>query len=272
MFERLSMPAGAGLDDGPVARGSRAAFLRKGIIAGGSLAGAAVLLDKGAVPAWAGDPGDGVPDVDVLNFALTLEYLEATFYTEALGGPGTTGVPGTSIHRSRRDHDDHHHHHAKAPFDRREISDARLFQSFDSRTRRSVYGNLKTIRDHEIAHVDFLRSALGSSAVGPCTFDFTGSLKSVASFIATAQVLENTGVMAYDGAIRYVDKGDYLQAGAQIATIEARHAAYLNLLERDSPFPDAFDMGKKPSEIIAAAKPFIVSCPPEVLALFGRLP
>jgi len=87
-------------------------------------------------------------------------------------------------------------------------------------------------------------------------------------------VLENTGVMAYDGAIRYVDTGDFLQAGAQIATVEARHAAYLNLLNRTSPFPDAFDMGKLPSQIIAAVKAtgFIVSCPPEVNALFGRLP
>ncbi len=78
--------------------------------------------------------------------------------------------------------------------------------------------------------------------------------------------------MAYDGAIRYVDAGDNLQAGAQIATVEARHAAYLNLINRESPFPSAFDQGKKPSEIFAAAKPFIVSCPPAVTALFGRLP
>jgi len=96
----------------------------------------------------------------------------------------------------------------------------------------------------------------------------------VGSFLETAQLLENTGVMAYDGAIRYVDAGANLQAGAQIATVEARHAAYLNLINRDSPFPDAFDMGKKPSEIVAAVKAtgFIVSCPAPVTALFDRLP
>lgn len=75
-----------------------------------------------------------------------------------------------------------------------------------------------------------------------------------------------------DGAIRYVDAGDVLQARAQIATVEARHASYLNLINSDSPFPDAFDQGKNPSEILAAAMPFIVSCPAEVAALFGRLP
>ncbi len=71
-----------------------------------------------------------------------------------------------------------------------------------------------------------------------------------------------------------VHPGDNLQAGAEIATVEARHAAYLNLVNGDSPFPDAFDDGKLPSQIVAAvlATGFVVSCPASVLALFGRLP
>ena len=39
-------------------------------------------------------------------------------------------------------------------------------------------------------------------------------------------------------AIRYVDAGDALQAGAQIATVEARHASYLNLINGASPLPE----------------------------------
>jgi len=138
--------------------------------------------------------------------------------------------------------------------------------------RKNAYGYLSDIRDHEITHVEFLRGQLGAAAVGPCTFDFASALGSVSSFLSTSQLLENTGVMAYDGAIRYVDAGDALQAGAQIATVEARHASYLNLINGDSPFPSPFDEGKKPSEILAAASPFIVSCPAAVTALFGRLP
>jgi len=78
---------------------------------------------------------------------------------------------------------------------------------------------------------------------------------------------------AYDGAIRYVDTGDFLQAGAQIATVEARHAAYFNLINRASPFPDAFETGKKPSDIVTAvlATGFVKSCPQVVLDLFARL-
>jgi len=103
-------------------------------------------------------------------------------------------------------------------------------------------------------------------------FDFSKGLSSFGTFLLTARTLENTGVMAYDGAIRYVDAGDNLQAGAQIATVEARHAAYLNLITKASPFPSAFDAGKKPSEIVAAvlATGFVKSCPQPVLALFAK--
>ena len=123
-----------------------------------------------------------------------------------------------------------------------------------------------------MTHVTFLRGALGAAAAPACTFDFSKGLTSVGTFLATARTLENTGVMAYDGAIRYVDAGDNLQAGAQIATVEARHAAYLNLITRQSPFPSAFDAGKKPSEIVAAvqATGFLKSCPQPVLDLFAK--
>ncbi len=235
---------------------TRKSFLRQAGVGGAVVLGGGALLGAAAGPARAGHT-DSIPDVDILNFALTLEYLEASFYTEALGGSGTTGVPASS-----------------AEFNRGAITGSKVLRGFGGRIRSDAYGYLTDIRDHEITHVDFLVGALGRNAVRPCTFDFSSALGSVESFINTAQVLENTGVMAYDGAIRYVDTGDFLQAGAQIATVEARHAAYLNLINGDSPFPDAFDMGKLPSKIIAAVQEtgFIVSCPPEVGALFSRLP
>jgi len=152
---------------------------------------------------------DSVPDVDILNFALTLEYLEASFYTAALGGAGTTGVPASA-----------------GVFSDDEITDSKIFAGFGGRIRSTAYRYLTDIRDHEVTHVDFLVGAIPD------------------------------------------------EAGAQIATVEARHAAYLNLINGDSPFPNAFDMGKLPSQIIAAvvATGFVKGCPPEVLALFSRLP
>ncbi len=255
---RTSLPDRQGRETAPVETGgaaldSRASFLRKLGLGAGVLAGGSVLLAPGK--AFAGH-GDTIPDVDILNYALTLEYLEATFYTQALGGSGTTGVPASP-----------------ATFNRGAITGSGIFAGFGGRIRSNAFDYLSDIREHEITHVEFLRGQLGAAlAVGPCTFDFSMALASVESFVETAQVLENTGVMAYDGAIRYVDAGDVLQAGAQIATVEARHAAYLNLIRGESPFPFPFDQGKKPSEIFTAASPYIDSCPAEVGALFDSLP
>ena len=242
-------PANVILEDGH----TRAGFLRRAGLGGAALVGGGALLG-GPGTAFAGHT-DAIPDVDILNYALTLEYLEATFYTRALGGGGTAGVRPS-----------------RARFNRGRITRAKQLAGFGGRIRSSAHDYLTDILDHEVIHVEFLRGQLGAAAVGPCTFNFSSSLSDVGSFLSTAQVLENTGVMAYDGAIRYVDAGDVLQAGAQIATVEARHAAYLNLINGESPFPVAFDQGKKPSEILKAASPFIVSCPAAVTALFGRLP
>jgi len=240
---------------------TRASFLRQAGVGGAALVGGGVLLGASAGTARAGhDNPAAITDVDILNFALTLEYLEAAFYVQALGSGRQALPPGVPASAGK--------------FRRGSITGAKQFAVFGSRSRirTTAYGYLSAIRDHEVTHVIFLRTALGAAAAPACTFDFSKGLTNVGTFLATARVLENTGVMAYDGAIRYVDTGDNLQAGAQIATVEARHAAYLNLITKASPFPSPFDAGKKPSDIVAAvlATGFVKSCPQPVLDLFAK--
>ena len=55
------------------------------------------------------------------------------------------------------------------------------------------------MRDHELAHVEFLKQALGSAARAKPAFDFKGTTSDADKFRATAIVLEDTGVAAYDG-------------------------------------------------------------------------
>ena len=124
-----------------------------------------------------------------------------------------------------------------------------------------VYDRLKEIRDHEKAHVDALTQTIqgmGGAPVAEACYDF--GYTTSAQFLEVAQVLENTGVSAYDGAIAGIKDGDLQTVGATIATVEARHASYLNNVNGDDPFPDAFDTPLTQEEVLAAAGPFIVAC------------
>jgi rubrerythrin len=162
--------------------------------------------------------------VDVLNYALTLEHLEYAFYRD--------GLTEFSI-------DD--------------------FAAAGYAT--NVYEWFARIRDDEKAHVDTIVAVigeLGGEPVAEAEYDF--GYDDLAGFIDVAQVLENTGVSAYQGAAKFlIGEAELLTAALTIHGVEARHAAYLNGLQGDSPFPEAFNPTLTPNEVWEAAGPFIVT-------------
>jgi hypothetical protein len=88
-----------------VAGDTRADFFRKAAVGGGSLIGGGVLLSGVAAPALARPSKK--QDVAILNYALTLEYLEAAFYAEAVS-KGAIGGDALAAARIVRDHEQAH--------------------------------------------------------------------------------------------------------------------------------------------------------------------
>ncbi|KAL1983003.1 hypothetical protein VTN96DRAFT_618 [Rasamsonia emersonii] len=130
-----------------------------------------------------------VSDVDVLQFALTLEHLENTFYKQAL-----------------------------AQFSEVDF----IAAGFDA----SFFVNLQFVAHDEEQHVVFLQQAIsqaGATPVAACqyTFPFTD----VASFVGLATVLEGVGVSAYLGAASIISSKEILNAAAAITVAEGLHQA-----------------------------------------------
>lgn len=147
-----------------------------------------------------GQTGTNADVAGVLNFALTLEFLESEFYKKAVSTSGL--IPAADLPA------------------------------------------FTTIRDHEVAHVAFLKTAIQSLGGTPVNytgsnFDFTakGSYPDVFSnydtLLAVSQAFEDTGVRAYKGqAGNLMSNKNVLTAALQIHSVEARHASHVRMLRQ----------------------------------------
>lgn len=119
------------------------------------------------------------------------------------------------------------------------------------------------LRQHEVAHREFLEAALGKKAIPKLEFDFSmvdfGNRESV---LQTAKTFEDLGVAAYNGAGPLLESADFLVAAGKIVSVEARHAtAIFDLINPDAAFVDFIDDGLErafpPSMVLEMAGPFI---------------
>lgn len=126
---------------------------------------------------------------------------------------------------------------------------------------------LEDIRDHEIAHREFFKSALGDKAIGQLLFDFTSiDFNSRASVLGTAKAFEDLGVSAYNGAGELLQNPTYLLLAGKIVSVEARHAAAIRDLLRYGSFADpdvvdanGLDVYRKPMDVLSIASNYIVT-------------
>jgi Ferritin-like domain len=219
----------------------RRRFMRRAGLAGLGVVAAGALLSSGTGVASAAteeDDASAISDSAILNFALNLEYLEANFYSYAahgyaipnslMGGTGTQGgISGGS----------------QVPFKTTAIK--QLAQE---------------IAGDELAHVTFLRSALGSSAVSQPAIDLKKSFTAAAQaagvvpagtafdpfaneddFLLGAFIFEDVGVTAYKGAAPLISSKTYLDAAAGILSVEAYHAGAIRTRIYDQGLASAAD-------------------------------
>ncbi|WP_054584434.1 ferritin-like domain-containing protein [Halolamina pelagica] len=169
-------------------------------------------------------------DVDVLNYALTLEHLENAFYRDGLAG-----------------------------FTDEELMNADVLSDYGTTVQEKVPGHLAMVGEHEAAHVSALTDTveqLGGTPVEEANYDF--GYETPSEFLGVAKALENTGVAAYKGAAGTVSADAVFEAAISIHSVEARHASFLNELNVESPFPAGVDEPKTMAEVQEIAGQFIV--------------
>jgi len=170
--------------------------------------------------------GAVVNDTNIMNYALTLEYIEREFYEQGL-----------------------------AQYDEQAFEDAG-YEPW-------VRGRFAQIREHEQTHVAFLTSQLaaaGATPVAPCNYSYPYT--DVDSWIALSMTLETVGAGAYLGATRFISGKDTLIASGSISQIEARQAGWVaSAVSKLQPWDGNFETPLYFDQAISLAVGFIDSCP-----------
>ncbi|MDO1451119.1 ferritin-like domain-containing protein [Rhodocytophaga aerolata] len=199
------------------------------------LSGCKEVLDKLPYPVDV-DPDDyvlktvrlGKGDTGVLNYAYTLEQLEAEFYIQVVAASGFASMFNYYEQRSLREIRDHEVVH-------RDFLKAAL-------------------GDKAIGQLKFDFKAV--------------NFEDKQSILQTAKTFEDLGVAAYNGAGKRLASPDLLTIAGKIVSVEARHASIIRSLVDTDPTSFAgddiidmngLDLAYEPAKVLEAANPFILN-------------
>ncbi|MBJ7611487.1 MAG: ferritin-like domain-containing protein [Candidatus Dormibacteraeota bacterium] len=207
---------------------SNSNWTRRGFLQRSALGAGAVITGEGAIQllsstrAWAADFNS---DVDVLNYTLTLEYLEATFYEQG---------NQAGILTSQADKD--------------------LFTLIQ-----------QDEEAHVKAISDTVTKLGGVPVAKPQVNFPADTFSSRDAFLKLSKTFEETGVGAYLGAAGSIQSKDVLQAAAGIFGVEARHAAAVGYISGAQPeggiYMGATETAKSKADVLAAVMPFLGGMP-----------
>ena len=267
---------------------SRRAFLARMSAAGLGTAAAALLAGCGGGGSSSGSAGTGtgsglttfadqanfpnIPgqneNIVVLNYALTLETLEADLYRQALNIAAGKDIA------------------TPLPADASGYTQAVGNGSLDPALAPIGFLYLKQYAAVEAAHRDFLRAAIPSFGGTPVPANpkgYTTGLSAGAdlgTILALISTVEEEGVRAYLGAAGHLTVPALVQAASTIYTTEARHSAGINyIIGRDTgpqpgysaptstdntvtgsayPSPNTFEYYKTPKQVLGDVRGFFV--------------
>jgi len=197
---------------------------RRAFVAGSAVGGSAVISGEAALQlllttrVWA---AAAQGDLDVLNFALTLEYLEADFYRQG----NAAGI----------------------------ITDSKEKDLFNLIQQDE--------QAHVQAISDTVTKLGGTPVAKPTIKYPDGTFASRAAFLKTSKTFEEVGVGAYLGQAGNLVNKDVLVAAAAIFGVEARHAALVGKLAGLPPeggiYMGPVETAKSMADVLAAVKPLL---------------
>lgn len=181
----------------------RRAAMKKFVSFSGKVAAASVPIALGSMLNKAYSQSTSTQIIDVLNFALTLEYLESEYYMNGVSASGLIAPEDMSAFQTISMHEAEH------------VA--------------TLTATINALGGTPVAKPTFDFTAGKGSGTGP----FAGVFSNYGLFLAVSQTFEDTGVRAYKGqAGNLISSNEVLRAALRIHSVEARHASHVREIRR----------------------------------------